>query len=103
MALLFRAVREMLTNVVKHARVREASVSLHREGGKLTVVISDQGAGFDPARLKSYEAAKGFGLFSVREQILRLGGTFEATSSPGRGTTITLQIPLNRKQSNQTQ
>ena len=101
--LLFRAVREMLTNVVKHAKVREASVSLHREGGRLTVVISDQGAGFDPARLKSYEAAKGFGLFSVREQILRLGGTFEATSSPGRGTTITLQIPLNRKQSNLTQ
>ena len=80
--LLFRGVRELLTNVVKHAKVREASVSLHRQDSQLTVVISDEGAGFDPARLKSYEAAKGFGLFSVREQILRLGGTFEANSSP---------------------
>lgn len=99
--LLFRAVREMLTNVVKHAKVNEAAVSLHRHDDKLTVVISDEGSGFDPARLKSYEAAKGFGLFSVREQILRLGGIFEANSSPGRGTRITLQIPLKaRKQSN---
>lgn len=98
--LLFRAVRELLTNVVKHAKVREASVSLHRKGSRLTVVICDEGSGFDPARLKSHEAAKGFGLFSVREQILRLGGIFEANSSPGRGTRITLQIPLNKKQSN---
>ena len=93
--LLFRAVREMLTNVVKHAKTSTASVSVHRVDGTLRVVVEDQGTGFDPNRLKSYEAAKGFGLFSVREQITRLGGTFEAVSSPEHGTRITLQIPLN--------
>lgn len=93
--LLFRAVRECLTNVVKHARTHEAQVSIHRHDGTLTVVVADQGAGFDSVKLKKYEAAKGFGLFSVREQIMRLGGTFEASSSPESGTRITLQIPLN--------
>jgi two-component system CheB/CheR fusion protein len=93
--LLFRAVRECLTNVVKHARTREAQVSIHREAATLTVVVADQGAGFDPEKLKKYGTAKGFGLFSVREQIMRLGGVFEASSNPESGTRITLQIPLN--------
>jgi PAS domain S-box-containing protein len=97
--LLFRAVRELLTNVVKHAKVSEASVSVHRKNGLLIVVVADQGAGFDPGRLKNYEAAKGFGLFSVREQMTRLGGTFEATSSPEHGTRITLAVPLNDRRS----
>ena len=93
-ALLFRAVRELLTNVIKHAKVSEAAVSLHRLDSKLTVAVEDHGTGFDPNRLKNYEAAKGFGLFSVREQMTRLGGSFEATSSPTHGTKITLQVPL---------
>ena len=94
-ALLFRAVRELLTNVVKHAKTEKARVSLHRDGDHLTLVVEDHGAGFDPARIKTHEAAKGFGLFSVREQITRLGGTFTATSSAANGTRITLQVPLN--------
>lgn len=92
--LLFRAVRELLTNVVKHAKTLEAWVSLHRRDSKLTVVVEDRGAGFDPGRLRNYETAKGFGLFSVREQMTRLGGTFTAISNPAQGTRITLQVPL---------
>ena len=95
--LLFRGVRELLTNVVKHAKSNEAAVSLHRQDSKLTVVVEDHGVGFDPARLKTHEAAKGFGLFSVREQMTRLGGTFEASSTPGHGTRIVLQVPLNER------
>ncbi|MDP1827671.1 MAG: CheR family methyltransferase [Archangium sp.] len=93
-ALLFRAVRELLTNVIKHAKTPNARVALHRRDSTLTVTVEDHGTGFDPARLKNYEAAKGFGLFSVREQMTRLGGTFEATSSPAQGTKIVLQVPL---------
>lgn len=97
--LIFRAIRELLTNVVKHAKTSKAQVSVHRVDGTLQVVVEDQGTGFDPNRLKSYEAAKGFGLFSVREQISRLGGTFEPDSSPEHGTRITLRIPLNDRKS----
>jgi signal transduction histidine kinase len=97
--LLFRAIRELLTNVVKHAKTSEARVAVHRKESRLVVVVEDQGTGFDSARIKNYEAAKGFGLFSVREQITRLGGTFEVTSSPTQGTRITLQIPSNSRRS----
>jgi PAS domain S-box-containing protein len=93
-ALLFRAVRELLTNVIKHAKTSEATVALQRADSKVTVVVEDHGTGFDPNRLEHYEAAKGFGLFSVREQMTRLGGSFEASSSPAGGTKITLQVPL---------
>ena len=91
--LLFRAVRELLTNVVTHAQVTQASVSLRRDDGHLVVGVEDKGTGFDPARAS--EAERGFGLFSVREQITRLGGTFEAQSNPGQGTRITLSVPLH--------
>ena len=87
--------RELLTNVLKHAQVKQASVSLHRDDGHLVVVVEDKGTGFDPAGVRASEAASGFGLFSVREQITRLGGTFEAQSNPGQGTRITLSVPLH--------
>lgn len=92
-ALLFRAVRELLTNVIKHAATRVARVGLARRGSELVVVVEDRGCGFDMERLASHGRSRGFGLFSVREQILRLGGHFEVTSSPQHGTRITLRIP----------
>jgi signal transduction histidine kinase len=95
--LLFRAVRELLTNVVKHAKATEASVSLHRVGRQLTVVVEDAGAGFDLSRLNDYEATSSFGLFSVREQVTRLGGEFDARSRPGGGTSITLRVPVDAR------
>jgi signal transduction histidine kinase len=93
-AILFRAVRELLLNVVKHARVGSASVRLLADGERLTAEVADLGGGFDPGSLEGGRAAKGFGLFSVRETIARLGGTLAVTSRPSRGTTIALQIPL---------
>lgn len=92
-AMLFRAIRELLTNVVKHAATRVVTVTLSREANELVVVVHDQGKGFDLERLKASGASRGFGLFSVREQVLRLGGHFEVTSSPQHGTRITLRVP----------
>lgn len=92
-AMLFRAIRELLTNVVKHAATGLVRVSLAREANELVVVVHDQGKGFDVDRLKASGASRGFGLFSVREQVLRLGGHFEVTSSPQHGTRITLRVP----------
>lgn len=92
--LLFRAIRELLTNVIKYAKTLNALVSLHLKGSELTVRVEDHGTGFDPSRLKNYESTQGFGLFSVREQITRLGGSFDVTSAVGQGTQVTLQVPL---------
>lgn len=95
--LLFQSIRELLINCVKHAGTHEATLTLEEVDGSLYVYISDQGAGFDPltpASKNEYSLASGFGLLSVRERMLSLGGLFELESSPGHGTTATLVLPL---------
>lgn len=93
-ALLFRAIRELLTNVSKHASSPRASVSIHRSEGAAHVTVEDEGVGFDVGQLLSGAASQGFGLFSVREQIGRLGGKVEIESTRPSGTRVKLEIPL---------
>lgn len=94
-ATLFRAVRELLINVAKHARVGAASVvNACGDGDILTVTVSDAGAGFDPRFVGLGEAKGGFGLLSVRERIGLLGGSVSIQSSPGNGTKVVLKVPL---------
>lgn len=94
-ATLFRAVRELLINVAKHARVGAASVvNACGDGDTLTVTVSDAGAGFDPRFVGMGEAKGGFGLLSVRERIGLLGGSVAIQSSPGNGTRVVLKVPL---------
>ena len=92
-SVLFRVVRELLTNVVKHAHSPRAKVVFHRAGAAIAIDVEDSGVGFD-ASILGARATRGFGLLSVREQVGRLGGTFELTSSSGSGTRITLRVPL---------
>lgn len=92
-ALAFRAVRELLTNVLKHAQTPAAEISLQRKEGQLEVSVRDRGVGFNLATLDA-RPQSGFGLFSVREQIGRLGGSVEVVSALGQGTRVTLRLPL---------
>ena len=95
--LLFQSIRELLINCAKHAETHEATLTLERVDGSLYIQISDHGAGFDPLVAASKEAqspARGFGLFSIRERMLALGGRFQLESSRGNGTTATLVLPL---------
>ena len=96
MVLLYQSVRELLFNVVKHARVNRANLKMMRdETGHLRIVVSDQGVGFDPAaRREDPDPTAGFGLFTVRDRLTMLGGHLEVHSTPGAGTTITLIAPL---------
>ncbi len=96
--LLFQSIRELLINCVKHAKTHEAQLTLEQVDGSLYIHISDHGAGFDPlvsTSKKAHSPARGFGLFSIRERMLALGGRFELESSPGNGTTATLVLPLS--------
>ena len=93
-ALMFRAVRELLTNVSKHAGTRTAKVSLRRDGANVEIIVEDHGVGFNPNDLGSRASKGGFGLFSVREQIGRLGGALVLVSAAGQGTRVTLRAPL---------
>ncbi|KJS32368.1 MAG: hypothetical protein VR64_07610 [Desulfatitalea sp. BRH_c12] len=95
--LLFQSVRELLFNVKKHAQTNCARVAMTHMDGRIKLVVSDTGTGFDtqtPWRTDA-ETDKGFGLFSVRERLVLLEGTFDIESSPGGGTTVALTAPMH--------
>ncbi len=93
--ILFRAVRELLINAAKHARVGEARLSIRREGGLLRIVVEDRGAGFEVSRATGPDGGSGFGLFSIRERLdFQLGGNMEIDSRPGQGTKVVLEAPV---------
>jgi signal transduction histidine kinase len=90
---LCRGTREALTNVVRHAGVDSAEVSVRHDGTLLVVTIRDQGAGFDPARISGH----GYGVTgSLVERMTRMGGRALVTSAPGQGTEIQLEWPDER-------
>ncbi len=91
--ILFRAVRELLLNVVKHARARRCTVSLERRGDEMRIEVADDGVGFAPEVLEG--AQGGYGLFSIREQLGRLGGRLEVGSRAGEGSRVLLWAPLD--------
>lgn len=93
--ILFQDVRELLFNVLKHARVKSARVALDALNGQVRIVISDKGAGFDPARFQPDAASTTgkLGLFSVGERLALLDGKMEIASAPGQGCRITLRVP----------
>ncbi len=92
--ILFQAVRELLFNVVKHAQVPTATLSVGRRGDQIQIVVEDGGAGFDPAQLHGGdEGARGFGLFSIRERLELIGGSLEIDSAPGKGSRFALVAP----------
>ncbi|MCS6302689.1 MAG: PAS domain S-box protein [Nitrospira sp.] len=101
--LLFQSVRELLINSSKYAGTGHATVTMELVDGDLRIIVSDDGAGFDRASLASVAAgphssggiSSKFGLFSIEERMLSLGGRFDLYSTPGHGTTATLILPLN--------
>ncbi len=98
--LCFQAVRELLFNVVKHARTDAAEVSMSPvDGRSLRIVVADRGAGFDASA--GHGRGENLGLFGIRERIESIGGQVEIDSAPGRGTRVTLQAPLRQAATNQ--
>ena len=98
--LLFQSVRELLINVAKHGTVKTATVRMSHENGLLQLVVRDEN-GFDLAAVSARETtsplSSRFGLFSIRERMKALGGSFDIQSAPGLGTTatLTLQVATN--------
>ena len=92
---LYQAVRELLINVAKHARTQRAQVSLTTVEGLLAVCVADTGVGFNPAdAILKHVNNGGFGLYNVRQRIEYLGGSCSIESAPGKGTQVTLTLPL---------
>jgi PAS domain S-box-containing protein len=94
--LLFESVRELLFNVVKHAKVDRVALDLALDAGdRICITVADEGIGFDPAALerRSKDSDVGWGLFSIRERVTLLGGRLDVESAPGRGTKFRLIAP----------
>lgn len=96
LVLLFESIRELLFNVVKHAGVVNARVSVAQNDGEIRVSIEDAGAGFDVSSLRLEGGSTGgFGLFSIHERLGFLGGEMEISSAPGKGSRFELRIPYS--------
>ena len=93
---LFRAIQELLFNIVKHADTLHARVDIRQKGkGAIQVTIRDGGNGFSSEELNGTEAnGIGVGIFGIRERIGGLGGHMEITSAVGQGTAVVLTAPI---------
>lgn len=91
---LFKAVRELLMNVVKHAHAGRARVWLRRCGRAVEIVVEDDGVGCSAAQAAASARSGGFGLFSIREGLRHCGGELEMRSQTGGGATVSLRAPL---------
>lgn len=92
---VYRAVRELLINVAKHAATKDAAVFSERDGGTMTIRVEDRGGGFDTSLTDRMQPREGgFGLLDLRRRIEHLGGELTIASSPGEGTRATIRVPL---------
>jgi signal transduction histidine kinase len=88
----YRVTQEALNNVVKHSKATRVSIALGTSNGTLALSVTDDGTGFDP----SADYAGHLGLKSMRERAERAGGKLTINSAPGKGSTISLELPVRR-------
>lgn len=95
---IFQAIRELLLNIVKHARGAKATIQLRLvDDNRISISVQDNGPGFDLAVLESNKPdVGGFGLFHMQQQAENLGGNLSIESSPGKGSRFSLAFALTR-------
>jgi signal transduction histidine kinase len=91
---LFRILQEALTNVVLHAHAGAVRISVQERSNALTLIVKDNGRGITKSELSSVES---IGLLGMSERARLLGGRVAITGVPGRGTTVTVVVPLNEQ------
>lgn len=88
---LFRLVQESVTNIRKHSGVKRAIVKLEDNGNVLTLIIKDEGCGFEPDKSSDKES---YGILGMKERVNLFGGKLDIISAPGTGTQVIIQVPL---------
>lgn len=92
---IYRILQEGLNNIAKHSMASEALVQLFKRKDALSIVISDNGVGFDVSEKEALnESALNFGLRNIKERTKILGGYCQIEAMPGRGTEINIEIPF---------
>jgi two-component system sensor histidine kinase UhpB len=93
---LYRSIRELLLNVVKHSGCRHVVVAVERDDHAIGITVRDDGKGFDTEAIGS-GADSGFGLFSIRERLKSYGGSMQIESQEGMGTAVSIRLPVGEK------
>ncbi|PHS64887.1 MAG: hypothetical protein COB12_07370 [Flavobacterium sp.] len=88
---IFRVIQELITNIIKHAKATEATISITQHEDSLSIIVEDNGVGFD---VKKSINKDGMGLSSIEKRIEHLEGSMEVDSNIGKGTNILIDIPL---------
>ena len=92
----FSIIQEAISNVKRHANEKNVWLTAVRRGDEFQVVVKDDGEGFDPVKVEqSYDRRGKLGLLNMRERAEMIGGRLSIESAPGKGTTITLDVPLS--------
>lgn len=91
---MFRILQEALTNVVRHAHAGAVRIAVRESGRRLTLTIRDNGRGITKAELSNIES---IGLLGMAERARLLGGKVTIAGTPGRGTTVTVSVPMGTK------
>ena len=89
---LFRIVQELLNNIIKYAEATSSSVQLMADGKHYTLMIEDNGRGFDKSSLQK---SSGNGWYNIQSRLSMLNGSVEIDTAPGRGTVVTIEVPIN--------
>ena len=91
---LFRAIRELLVNVVKHAQASYAKINIGKTDQLIQVTVEDDGIGFNANKSDTHVGSGGYGLFNIRERLEHFGGHMKVKSDKNHGTRIVLTLPL---------
>ncbi len=93
---IYRIVQEALVNLSRHANATQASVLIKNSDGRVTCAVRDNGVGFDLKAVFADTGHSGLGLLGIQERVAALGGCFKVNSSPGGGTELVVDIPLDK-------
>jgi signal transduction histidine kinase len=91
---VYRVVQEALTNVAKHAQATSCRVFLHRLSHSLLVTVEDDGRGMASMHRRDDSELPGIGLVGIRERVTRLGGRLDVDTRVGKGTRLTIELPI---------
>jgi signal transduction histidine kinase len=94
---VYRAIQEALTNVSRHARASVCRVFVQRVASSVIVTVEDDGVGWQPPIVDGRVPRNGLGLVGIRERVADIGGRFRIEGKSGKGTRLTIELPLAAK------
>ena len=93
--MLFRNIRELLTNIIKHARASKVEIVLESDDNEIRITVQDDGIGFNPELISGeFNQEGGYGIFSIEERMADLGGRLEINSAPHMGCSVSMSLPI---------